>query len=97
MRNLTENWIVRRFGVRTFKIYSGAWFVFMYALLVGVTGRGLGALNRHVAHAGPSGQDTTVIYVAVTLAVIVAALLTWMFARLWSSIRDLESDVNHAT
>lgn len=92
MKFSADSFIVRKFGVQGLKICSAVLFSFLYALLVGIAGRGLAAFTQ-LPEAQPESNrhGSFSIYFTVALTVAAASLLTRMLLRRWNEIRELQS------
>jgi hypothetical protein len=97
MKFSADSFIVRKFGVQGLKICSAVWFSCVYALLVGIAGRGLAAFTQlQQAQPESNRHGNFIIYFTVTLTVAAASLLTRVFLRRWNDIRELQSKTRQA-
>ena len=84
--------LVRRFGIRGFKIYLGGWFGFLFTLLIIISSNVLLAFARIApGDANSESHWAVIIYLAVSLIVAAAALLTRMLLSSWREIQSLQS------
>ena len=85
-----DSFLLRKFGVQGLKICSVVWFSFVYALLVGIAGRGLAAFTQlQQAQPESNRHGNFIIYFTVALTAAAASLLTRMLLRRWKEIREI--------